>query len=49
MIHGFGEHIGRYNRLFTYFAQNGIQAHGYDQRGWGQSGKKAHEFGNNHG
>ncbi|KAG2219437.1 hypothetical protein INT45_002322 [Circinella minor] len=49
MIHGFGEHIGRYNRLFTYFAQNDVQAYGYDQRGWGQSGKKAHEFGNNHG
>ncbi|KAI8143873.1 Alpha/Beta hydrolase protein [Fennellomyces sp. T-0311] len=49
MIHGFGEHIGRYDRMFTLFANEGIQTYGYDQRGWGQSGKKAHEFGNNHG
>ncbi|ORZ03923.1 Alpha/Beta hydrolase protein [Syncephalastrum racemosum] len=49
LIHGFGEHITRYHRLFTYFVENGIQVHGFDQRGWGRSGEKAHSYGNNGG
>ncbi|CDS08239.1 hypothetical protein LRAMOSA02187 [Lichtheimia ramosa] len=49
MIHGFGEHISRYDRMFTLFAENGIQCYGYDQRGFGQSGKKAQDYGNLHG
>ncbi|KAI8636808.1 Alpha/Beta hydrolase protein [Parasitella parasitica] len=49
MIHGFGEHIGRYDRLFSFFATQGIECHGYDQRGWGETGKKTSQFGNNQG
>lgn len=49
MVHGFGEHINRYDRMFTLFAENGIQCYGYDQRGFGQSGKKAQDYGNLHG
>ncbi|KAI9467960.1 MAG: Alpha/Beta hydrolase protein [Benjaminiella poitrasii] len=49
MIHGFGEHIGRYDRLLSYFASQGIESYGYDQRGWGETGKKSTQFGNNQG
>ncbi|KAK4514104.1 phosphoglycerate kinase [Mucor velutinosus] len=49
MIHGFGEHIGRYDRLFSFFATQGIECYGYDQRGWGETGKKTAQFGNNQG
>ncbi|CCE34007.1 uncharacterized protein CPUR_07938 [Claviceps purpurea 20.1] len=36
-VHGFSEHINRYNEFFPKFAENGIQVFGWDQRGWGQS------------
>ncbi|KAI9280504.1 Alpha/Beta hydrolase protein, partial [Sporodiniella umbellata] len=49
MIHGFGEHIARYDRTFTAFANNGIECYGYDQRGWGETGKKSGHYGNNEG
>lgn len=49
MIHGFGEHIGRYDEMFTFFAENGILCYGYDQRGFGQTAQKSHQFGNNQG
>ncbi|KAG2212730.1 Alpha/Beta hydrolase protein [Mucor mucedo] len=49
MVHGFGEHIGRYDRLFSLFASQGIECYGYDQRGWGETGKKSTQFGNNQG
>ena len=36
-IHGFGEHIGRYERHFQYFADFGYASVGFDLRGHGQS------------
>lgn len=49
MVHGFGEHIARYDRMCKYLAEHGIESYGFDQRGFGQSGLKAKDFGNNHG
>lgn len=36
-IHGFSDHINRYNELMTYLSSRGIAVHGFDQRGWGRS------------
>ncbi|CAO3643172.1 unnamed protein product [Mucor hiemalis] len=49
LIHGFGEHIARYDRMFSLFTSHGIECYGYDQRGWGETGKKSTQFGNNQG
>ncbi|KAI8343687.1 Alpha/Beta hydrolase protein [Chlamydoabsidia padenii] len=49
IIHGFGDHCTRYDALARVFASHGIQTHGYDQRGWGETGKKYQSFGNNQG
>ncbi|KAI7862762.1 Alpha/Beta hydrolase protein [Spinellus fusiger] len=49
LIHGFGEHIGRYNEMLTLFAENDIECFAYDQRGWGETGAKSKDFGNNQG
>jgi alpha-beta hydrolase superfamily lysophospholipase len=49
MVHGFGEHIARYDRMFSHFVSQGIECYGYDQRGWGETGKKSAQFGNNQG
>ncbi len=35
LVHGLGEHIGRYDALATRFATEGYAVHGYDQRGHG--------------
>jgi len=39
-IHGFGEHIQRYNHVFPHFAKNGIKVHAFDQRGFGLTVKE---------
>jgi acylglycerol lipase len=44
-IHGFSDHINRYNQLMTYLASRGIAVHGFDQRGWGRSVSKPAEKG----
>ncbi|CAO3617828.1 unnamed protein product [Cunninghamella blakesleeana] len=49
LIHGFGEHCARYDHVFRAFAEQGIQSYAYDQRGWGETGKKYQSFGNNQG
>ncbi|SPN98832.1 probable YJU3 Serine protease, localizes to lipid particles [Cephalotrichum gorgonifer] len=36
-VHGFSDHINRYNVLFRHLASSGVQVHGFDQRGWGRS------------
>lgn len=36
-VHGFSEHINRYNDFFPKLAAKGIQVFGWDQRGWGRS------------
>ncbi|MEN7547970.1 lysophospholipase [Rapidithrix thailandica] len=37
-VHGFGEHIGRYEHVAAYYTQKGIGMVGFDLRGHGQSG-----------
>ncbi|MDO9085991.1 MAG: lysophospholipase [Anaerolineaceae bacterium] len=43
MVHGLGEHIGRYAHVANFFNQNNISFYGFDQRGHGKSsGKRGH-------
>ncbi|OAR05807.1 hypothetical protein LLEC1_03767 [Akanthomyces lecanii] len=44
-VHGFSEHINRYNDFFPQLSEAGIQVFGFDQRGWGQSTSKKAERG----
>lgn len=46
IIHGLGEHQGRYMSMAKYFCDNGFQTYSYDQRGHGLSeGKRGHSPG----
>ncbi|ROT34805.1 alpha/beta hydrolase [Sodiomyces alkalinus F11] len=36
-IHGFSDHINRYNGFFLALSARGIQVFGFDQRGWGRT------------
>jgi alpha-beta hydrolase superfamily lysophospholipase len=38
IVHGYGEHIGRYEQTARELTRAGLRVHGYDQRGHGQSG-----------
>lgn len=40
LVHGMGEHIGRYTHLAQWFNRNGVAVLGYDHQGYGQSGGK---------
>jgi len=43
LIHGLGEHIGRYDHVANHFNRSGIAVYGIDQRGHGRTpGKKGH-------
>jgi len=43
LIHGLGEHVGRYDHLAKHLNQSNIAVYGIDQRGHGRSiGKKGH-------
>ena len=43
IVHGLGEHIGRYNHVAKFFNQNQISVYGFDHRGHGKStGKRGH-------
>lgn len=44
-VHGFSEHIGRYDDFFPLLCEAGIQVFGFDQRGWGKSTTKKAERG----
>lgn len=44
-MHGFSEHINRYNDFFPEIASQGIQVLAWDQRGWGRSVTKPAEKG----
>lgn len=35
--HGYGEHCGRYDQVFTYFSEKGIDCHAYDMKSFGES------------
>ncbi|KAJ3314588.1 hypothetical protein HDV04_006147 [Boothiomyces sp. JEL0838] len=39
-IHGLGEHITRYDEMFTYFTERGIKVGAFDQRGFGKTPQK---------
>lgn len=38
MVHGQGEHIGRYNHVAEWYHRHGFAVTGFDQQGYGQSG-----------
>ena len=38
VIHGFGEHVGRYDHVFAALNARGYSCLGVDQRGFGRSG-----------
>jgi alpha-beta hydrolase superfamily lysophospholipase len=38
VVHGFGEHSGRYDELAAWFAARGCAVHALDHRGHGRSG-----------
>jgi alpha-beta hydrolase superfamily lysophospholipase len=43
IVHGLGEHCGRYEHVAQFFAENGLHTFGFDQRGFGKTcGKRGH-------
>ena len=44
-VHGFSDHINRFDVFFEILAARGIQIHGFDQRGWGRSVTRKSERG----
>lgn len=44
-VHGFGEHINRYNHVFSEFQRANIEVFSYDQRGFGHTGMKNKNLG----
>jgi acylglycerol lipase len=48
-VHGLGEHIQRYQEMFTHFAQNGIKVVGFDQRGFGRTAEQTNTQGKSEG
>ncbi|KAJ2707488.1 hypothetical protein FB645_000664 [Coemansia sp. IMI 203386] len=49
IVHGLGEHIDRYSALARGFAQSGIEVLGFDQRGFGKTGRRCGRLGDNEG
>ncbi|KAJ1960804.1 hypothetical protein IWQ62_004089 [Dispira parvispora] len=49
VVHGFGEHSGRYIHVCRAFAQAGVQVLAYDQRGYGRTGRKSGRMGRTDG
>ncbi|KAF9202340.1 hypothetical protein BGZ49_007485 [Haplosporangium sp. Z 27] len=49
LVHGFGEHVNRYNHVSEEFTKAGIQVTSFDQRGFGESGKKSKTLGSTGG
>ncbi|KAF9932080.1 hypothetical protein FBU30_009010 [Linnemannia zychae] len=48
-VHGLGEHIVRYDHVFEEFNKAGIQVSAFDQRGFGQTGRKSKVLGSTGG
>lgn len=43
IVHGFGEHCGRYEEIASWFARRGFAVHAFDQRGHGRTpGPRGH-------
>lgn len=49
LVHGVGEHVGRYQNLLRFLAQNGIRVCAFDQRGFGRTGRRGGILGFNDG
>ncbi|RKO85286.1 Alpha/Beta hydrolase protein, partial [Blyttiomyces helicus] len=49
VVHGVGEHVSRYNHVFVSFARAGIRVRGFDQRGFGHTGRRGGILGHNDG
>jgi len=49
VMHGYGEHIDRYHDVFKHFANQGINVHGWDQRGFGKTGRRQGPLGDSNG
>ena len=45
LVHGLGEHAGRYDAVASILRSWGFEVRGYDQRGHGQSGGKPNAAG----
>ncbi|KAF8930463.1 hypothetical protein BGZ47_000541 [Haplosporangium gracile] len=48
-VHGLGEHIVRYDHVFEEFSKAGFQVSAFDQRGFGQTGRKSKTLGSTGG
>ncbi|THW83468.1 alpha/beta-hydrolase [Aureobasidium pullulans] len=44
-VHGFSDHCNNYPVFFEHLANQGIDVHAFDQRGWGRSVTKKHDRG----
>ncbi|KAJ9086793.1 hypothetical protein DSO57_1000417 [Entomophthora muscae] len=44
-VHGFAEHVNRYDHVFYPFAKAGLLVHGFDQIGCGKTGERAKDLG----
>jgi alpha-beta hydrolase superfamily lysophospholipase len=47
LVHGLGEHVGRYNHVAEFFNQHQISIYGFDHRGHGKSSGKRGHIGSN--
>lgn len=47
LVHGLGEHIGRYNHVANFLNKNQISVYGFDHRGHGKSSGKRGHIGSN--
>ena len=48
-VHGLGENCCRYDHVFSVFADAGIKVASFDQRGFGQTGRRDGVLGHNEG
>ncbi|KAJ2781116.1 hypothetical protein H4R18_003058 [Coemansia javaensis] len=49
VVHGLGEHVDRYEDMARALARAGIQVLGFDQRGFGKTGRRCGRLGDNEG
>ncbi|KAJ2522265.1 hypothetical protein H4217_000859 [Coemansia sp. RSA 1939] len=49
IVHGLGEHIDRYEELARTLARKGIETIGFDQRGFGKTGRRGGRLGDSEG
>ncbi|RKP12433.1 Alpha/Beta hydrolase protein, partial [Piptocephalis cylindrospora] len=49
LLHGYGEHIDRFGELMRHLAKSGINVLGFDQRGFGRTGRRKGPLGHTGG